>query len=72
MGDEEFEEMVERLMKKDYSVGTEAFRDKLLQQCLDVLCEEDDAMLIEDQDLELLAAAGSPFLTPSEGSNSNS
>lgn len=57
MNDRKFEQMLERLLKQDFSAGTEAFRDSLLQRCLDVLAEE-NGMELDDEDLELLSAAG--------------
>lgn len=54
--------MIERLMKQDLSAGTEAFREDLLARCLDVLAsDEDRCEEIDDSDLELLAAAGTPY-----------
>lgn len=58
MNDLEFERMLERLVKQDFSAGTEAFRDALLERCLSVLDAESDGTVIPDADLDLLAAAG--------------
>ena len=40
VSEREFEQTVERLMKQDLAVGTEAFRDNLLARCLSVLGSE--------------------------------
>lgn len=61
MNDREFELMLGRLMKVDFSAGNEAFRDALLERCLDVLRENDRGVYVDDADLELLAAAGNTF-----------
>ena len=58
MGNREFEQMLERLMKQDFSAGTETFRDALLERCLAVLDADDEGICLDDSDLELLAAAG--------------
>lgn len=58
MEDREFEQMLGRLMKQDFSKGTEEFRDALLERCLTVLDEDEEIAEIDDADLELLAAAG--------------
>lgn len=58
MGDRKFEQLVERLMKLDFSIGTEAFRDALLQRCLAVLDADESGKRLDDADLELLSAAG--------------
>lgn len=60
MNDRDFEILLKKLLAQDLSAGTEAFRDALLDRCLDVLCE-DDGLEVSDDDLELLAAAGDPF-----------
>ena len=62
MGEREFEEMLERVMKADFSAGTEAFRDALLARCLAELDagSADDGAELDDDDLGLLAAAGDP------------
>ena len=58
MDDREFELMLGRLLRRCISVGTEAFRDTLLVRCLAVLNAGDEPSLVDDEDLELLAAAG--------------
>lgn len=51
-----------RVLSRDLSVGTDVFRDDLLRRCLDVLMSEDDTpQLLEDDELEMLAAAGTPY-----------
>ena len=46
-------------MKQDFSVGTDAFRDDLLERCKDMLGT--DGSRIDDSDLDMLAAAGDAF-----------
>ena len=58
MGEWEFEIMLEQLLGRDLSAGTEAFRESLLERCLEVLDAGEEGMPIDDADLELLAAAG--------------
>lgn len=55
------EKRLEQLLKQDLSDGTDAFRDALLGSCLDVLCSENDAREVDEDDLELLAAAGDVY-----------
>lgn len=57
MTDQGFEQTIAKLLSQDFSAGTETFRDSLLQRCLDVLAEE-NGMELDDEDLELLSAAG--------------
>ena len=70
MGEREFEQMIGRLMSQDFSAGTEAFREELLVHCLAVLDADDGEACAEvgDDDLELLAAAGTVYANPSAGS----
>ena len=56
--DQEFEQMLGRLMKQDFSIGTEKFRDALLERCLVVLDDDKEVAELDDSALELLAAAG--------------
>ena len=58
MDEREFERMVQRAMKQDLSAGTEAFRDALLARCLEELDADDEARCLDDDDLDMLAAAG--------------
>ena len=58
MDDREFEHMLERLAKYDFAAGTEAFRDALLARCLAVLDADDEGIVLDDSDLDMLAAAG--------------
>lgn len=53
------EQEVTRILQLDLSIGTEAFRDALLQRCLAVLDTKEVASL-DDDELDLLAAAGNP------------
>ncbi len=61
MNNQELDCMLERLMKQDFSAGTETFRDGLLKRCLMVLDEADEGTVLDDADLEMLAAAGDSF-----------
>ena len=62
MDEREFESWVERLMQLDLSAGTEAFRDALLERCLAALCLDDSVAVIDDAELDRLAAAGGVFV----------
>ena len=59
MDAQELERLLERLMKQDFSVGTEAFRDALLERCLAVLDSGEEVACLDDETLEMLSAAGS-------------
>ena len=61
MGDRKFEQKIERLWKQDLSAGTDSFRETLLERCKSVLNADDECALLDDAELELLAAAGDPF-----------
>lgn len=66
MDEREFEQTFERLLKHDYSAGTESFRDALLARCLDELRFADGAsghyeVEVSDESLDRLAAAGDLF-----------
>lgn len=52
------EKRIEQILAKDYSVGTERFRDELLARCLDVIGEKDEPQELADEEFEMLAAAG--------------
>ena len=52
------EKEITRLLSQDLSEGTEAFRDALLARCLDALDAESQSQELDDDQLELLAAAG--------------
>ena len=52
------EKDIERLLKQDFSLGTEAFRDSLLARCLDVLDSESPSRELHEPELGLLSAAG--------------
>lgn len=54
------EQDIIRMLSEDYSAGTDAFREELLERCLEVLGDEDHAVELDDQELEMLAAAGDP------------
>ena len=61
MDNQEFEIKLGKLMKQDFSVGTESFREDLLARCLSVL-NEDEGVELSDDDLDMLAAAGELFV----------
>lgn len=68
MEEREFESLLRRLFKTDFSAGTEAFRDELLARCLEVLGADGPKAgnVIEfeeltDAELDLLAAAGDAY-----------
>ena len=48
MDDRDFEQRLAQLMKQDFSVGTEEFRDALLDKCLAVLNADDEGSVIDD------------------------
>ena len=56
------EKEITRLLSQDLSEGTEAFRDALLARCLDALDAESQSQELDDDQLELLAAAGDVLL----------
>ena len=60
MDDRELDTLLGRLMKQDFSVGTDAFREDLLERCKAVL-NEDEGTVLDDADLDMLAAAGDVF-----------
>ena len=61
MDDQKFEQVLGRLLNQDLSVGTEEFRDALLERCLIVLDADDEGACIDDSTMELLSAAGAGF-----------
>ena len=56
------EKDIKQAFSYDFSEGTEAFRDDLLARCLTTLqdCaeDEDEGIVLEDEELDMLAAAG--------------
>ena len=71
MDDRKFEQTVKRVFSNDCSTGTDGFRDALLKRCLSVLdledkgrepaphiIEEDFGTPMDDEELDMLAAAG--------------
>ena len=58
MNDKMLDQMIERLMKQDFSAGTEEFRDGLLERCLAVLDAGNEGAPLDDEALDMLAAAG--------------
>ena len=69
MDEQVFEQNVQRLMKQDFSAGTEAFRDALLVRCLNELGNAEDGIELDDETLDMLAAAGNVFASASERYN---
>ena len=53
------EQGIERILRRGLSDNPNAFRDELLERCLDVLCTLEEVPL-EDAELDMLAAAGDP------------
>lgn len=62
-----FEQSLERLMRQDLSTGTEAFRERLLAECLDAIAQGDDCVELDDDELEMLAAAGDAAFLSNRG-----
>lgn len=62
MDEREFEQMLGQVMKHDFSAGSEAFRDALLERCLGELASDEDGMPLEEDDLDMLSAAGDLFV----------
>ncbi|MDO4400200.1 MAG: hypothetical protein Q4D27_04545 [Coriobacteriia bacterium] len=62
------ERRIVRILKTDFSAATESFREVLLQRCLKVLGRDSrpEISVLKDDELELLAAAGTPFADPQE------
>ena len=53
---------IEQLLGRDYSVGTDAFREDLLARCLDVVAQNSGGRVaLDDEDLDMLAAAGTSY-----------
>ena len=44
MDEREFEQMLGQVMKHDFSAGSEAFRDALLERCLGELASDEDGV----------------------------
>lgn len=57
------EQGIQRLFQHDFSAGTEAFRDELLDRCLSELGSDSDGVELSDSALDMLAAAGDITLT---------
>ena len=56
---------IEQLLGQDFSVGTEKFREDLLQRCLvEVDKSTRGRVSLSDEDVEMLAAAGAPYEDP--------
>lgn len=54
------------ILQQDFSIGTERFCESLLQRCLSILRSSEEGRDVSDDELELLAAAGSPFILREE------
>lgn len=65
------EERVRQLFRQDLSAGTDAFREELLERCLDALHDEETGREVDDSELDMLAAAGDPFAQLSASSHEN-
>ncbi len=48
---------------RDWVASDDGFRERLLQRCLSVL-DEEEVHELDDSDLDMLAAAGSPYVDP--------
>ena len=62
MDERELEGLLKSVLKQNLSAGTEAFRDSLLQRCLYELNSSDEIRVLNDNELDMLAAAGNPDL----------
>ena len=61
MNEREFDQMLVQMLGQDFSVGTERFRDNLLERCLEELGNDSEGLPLADEDLDMLAAAGNIF-----------
>ena len=74
MDDKDFELTLKRAFSYDYSIGTENFRDALLARCLAALVLDFRSRPLADDELDLLAAAGNPYILDDDaafGDNTN-
>ena len=62
---------IRQLFQQDLSVGTESFRNALLEQCLETLRDSENGSVISDETLDLLAAAGDPFAQAPSSNDDN-
>ena len=53
---------IEGLLKYDFSIGTQRFRDSLLERCISVIEAHSSSTVLDDSTLSLLSAAGDPNL----------
>lgn len=58
MDERQFEEMLSRVLQHDLSSNSETFRDELLARCLEIIEAEDSGCDLNDEQMDLLAAAG--------------
>lgn len=58
MDEREFEQTLVQLMRRDASADSDAFRESLLERCLEVLDADGGCSPVDDADLDLLSAAG--------------
>lgn len=70
--DMEFEARLKGLLSQNFSEGTETFRDALLERCLDVLDADGGKAELEDEALELLAAAGDIWMIKADPNRTKS
>ena len=62
MAESSFDQKLDQLMGQDLSIGTEAFREDLLNRCLAILGTDSSGIELDDDELDLLSAAGDVFL----------
>ena len=58
------EKEITMVLEKDYSEGTDTFREELLARCLDVLDMGEAPRKLSDDELDMLSAAGVFELRP--------
>ena len=62
MAESSFDQKLDQLMGQDLSIGTEAFREDLLNRCLAIMGADSSGIELDDGELDLLSAAGDVFL----------
>lgn len=55
------DKMIEQVLAKDFSKGTEAFQERLLKRCLAEMGNMDEGIELSDDEISMLAAAGTPY-----------
>ena len=58
MSDHRFGKWLETLLSQDLSVGTEEFRETLLEDCIEAVVTSGKTIELDDDELQSLAAAG--------------